>query len=111
MMAGMLMFISFPAIVSEWVALDSLASSLRNETLRDKRVSRTAKLLADGCVKFLLVFHSLHRRGHAVSKERVLTSYGHSTPLECVRGVFFFIDILLRWSKQQIIGDANTSTR
>ena len=50
------MFISFPAIVDEWVALDSLAFSLRNETLRDKCVSSTAKLVADGCVKFLLVF-------------------------------------------------------
>ena len=30
------MFISFPAIVDEWVALGSLASSLRNETPRDK---------------------------------------------------------------------------
>jgi hypothetical protein len=36
MMAGMLMIISFPAIISEWIELSSLASSLRNETLRDK---------------------------------------------------------------------------
>ena len=55
------MFISFPAVVDEWIALDSLAFSLRNEALRDKCVSRTAKLLADGCVKFLLVFHSFRQ--------------------------------------------------
>ena len=30
------MFISFPAIVSEWVALGGLASSLRNDALSDK---------------------------------------------------------------------------
>ncbi len=29
------MFIDFPAIVSQWVALDSLASSLRNDALSD----------------------------------------------------------------------------
>ena len=28
------MFIDFSAIVAEWIALDSLASSLRNEALR-----------------------------------------------------------------------------
>ena len=32
----MLMFIGFPAIISEWIELSSLASSLRNETLRYK---------------------------------------------------------------------------
>ena len=30
------MFIDFPAMVSGWVVLGSLASSLGNETLRDK---------------------------------------------------------------------------
>ena len=34
----MLMSISFPAIVSEWVELDSRASSSRNEMLGDKHV-------------------------------------------------------------------------
>ena len=47
------MFISFPVIVNEWVELSSLASSLRNETPRDKCVSSPAKLVADGCVQFL----------------------------------------------------------
>ena len=37
------MFISFPAIVSEWVALDSLAFSSLNEVLSDKRVESIAK--------------------------------------------------------------------
>ena len=32
------MFISFAAIVDEWVALDSLASSLRNDALSDQHV-------------------------------------------------------------------------
>ena len=32
------MFIDFPAIVSEWVALDSLASSLRNDAVSDQHV-------------------------------------------------------------------------
>ena len=39
----MLMFISFPAIVAEWVALDSLASSSINEVLSDKCVESIAK--------------------------------------------------------------------
>ncbi len=34
----MLMFISFRTIVDEWVELGSLASSSRNNVLRDKRV-------------------------------------------------------------------------
>ena len=32
----MLMFISFPVIADEWVELDSLASSSRNDALSDK---------------------------------------------------------------------------
>ena len=36
--AGMLMFISFPTIVAEWVELSSLASSLRNDAVSDKHV-------------------------------------------------------------------------
>ena len=32
------MFISFPAIISEWVELDSLASSLRNDAFSDEHV-------------------------------------------------------------------------
>jgi hypothetical protein len=32
----MLIGIGFPAIISKWIELSSLASSLRNETLRDK---------------------------------------------------------------------------
>ena len=32
------MFISFPVIVSEWVELSSLASSLRNDVLSDQYV-------------------------------------------------------------------------
>ena len=39
----MLMSISFPAIVSEWVGLDSLAFSSINEVLSDKRVASIAK--------------------------------------------------------------------
>ena len=39
----MLMSISFPAIVSEWVALDSLAFSSITEVLSDKRVKSIAK--------------------------------------------------------------------
>ena len=34
----MLMFISFPALVDEWVALGSLASSLKNDALSDQHV-------------------------------------------------------------------------
>ena len=34
----MLMFIGFPAIVSEWVELSWLVFSLRNDVLSDKRV-------------------------------------------------------------------------
>ncbi len=34
----MLMFISFPVIADERVELGELASSLRNDALRDKRV-------------------------------------------------------------------------
>ena len=37
------MSISFPAIVSEWVGLDSLAFSSINEGLSDKRVASIAK--------------------------------------------------------------------
>ena len=32
------MFISFPAILSDWVELSSLASSLRNDALSDQQV-------------------------------------------------------------------------
>ena len=32
------MFISFPAILSDWVELSSLASSLKNDVLSDQRV-------------------------------------------------------------------------
>ena len=41
----MLMSISFPAIVSEWFALDSLAFSSITEVLSDKRVESIAKLV------------------------------------------------------------------
>ena len=34
----MLMFISFPAILSEWVELGSLAFSSRNDALSDQHV-------------------------------------------------------------------------
>ena len=34
----MLMFISFPVIVEEWVELGSLASSSRNDALSDKYI-------------------------------------------------------------------------
>ena len=37
------MFIDFPAMVSQWVALDSLASSLKNDVLSDQHVSSIAK--------------------------------------------------------------------
>ena len=40
------MFIDFPAIVSEWVALSSLASSLKNDVLSDQHVSSIAKPVA-----------------------------------------------------------------
>ena len=40
------MFIDFPAIVSQWVALVSLASSLKNDVLSDQHVSSIAKPLA-----------------------------------------------------------------
>ena len=42
----MLMFISFPAIITEWVMLDSRASSSINDVLRDKYVSSIAKPVA-----------------------------------------------------------------
>jgi len=32
------MFIDFPVVVSQWVKLGSLASSLRNDALSDKHV-------------------------------------------------------------------------
>ena len=32
------MFIDFPAIVSQWIALDSLASSSRNDAFSDQHV-------------------------------------------------------------------------
>ena len=59
----MLMSISFPAIIAEWVLLDSLAFSSINEVLSDKRVESIAKPL--GGVKrifkspapFLVSFH------------------------------------------------------
>ena len=42
----MLMFISFPAIIAEWVASDSLAYSSRNDVLSDKYMSNIAKPVA-----------------------------------------------------------------
>ncbi len=56
------MFIRFPAIVSEWVKLSSLASSLRNDAFSDKHVKSIAKPVGD--VKSLiglLLGVSLHR--------------------------------------------------
>ena len=38
MIAGMLMSISFPVIADEWVKLDSLASSSRNDAFGDPHV-------------------------------------------------------------------------
>ena len=55
------MFISFRAIVSEWIELSSLALSWGNDALSDKHVESIAKPVADGCVKFLLVFHSFRQ--------------------------------------------------
>ena len=43
MIAGMLMFISFPAIVSERLELSSLASSLKNDVLSDRMSKSIAK--------------------------------------------------------------------
>ena len=40
------MFISFPAIVSQWVELDSLAVSSRNAACGDPRVESIAKAVA-----------------------------------------------------------------
>lgn len=50
------MFISFPAMVYQWVKLVSLASSLRNDALSDKHVESIAKSIADvkGIIRFLL---------------------------------------------------------
>ncbi len=39
----MLMFISFPVIISQWVALDSLVSSSKNDVLSDQHVTSIAK--------------------------------------------------------------------
>ena len=61
------MFISFPAMISEWIELSSLASSLRNDALSDKHVEsiaepgRTVCRIFKGCVKFLLFLQP--RRG------------------------------------------------
>ena len=61
------MFIDFPAMVSQWIELSSLASSLKNDALGDKHVSSIAKLgrtvyrIFKGCVKFLLFLQP--RRG------------------------------------------------
>ncbi len=41
------MFISFPAMVSQWIELSSLASSLKNDVLCDKHVKSIAKPVAD----------------------------------------------------------------
>jgi len=56
------MFISFPAIVFEWIELSSLASSLRNDALSDKHAKSIAKRVADvkGIIGLLLGV-SLHR--------------------------------------------------
>ena len=50
------MFIRFPAIVSEWVKLSSLASSLRNDAFSDKHVESIAKPVGDvkSIIRFLL---------------------------------------------------------
>ena len=57
------MFISFPAMVSEWIELRSLASSLRNDALSDKHVKSIAKSIANvkGIIGLLLdvLFHRL----------------------------------------------------
>ena len=50
------MFISFPVIADERIELGSLASSLRNDVLSDKRVPSIAKPVADGCVKFVRTY-------------------------------------------------------
>ena len=42
------MSISFPVIADEWVALDSLASSSRNDAFGDQPVRSIAKPVADG---------------------------------------------------------------
>jgi len=56
------MFIGFPAIISEWVELDSPALSLRNDALSDKHAKSIAKRVADvkGIIGLLLGV-SLHR--------------------------------------------------
>ena len=43
------MFIDFPAMVSQWVALDSLASSLKNDVLSDQHVSSIDVSYSGGC--------------------------------------------------------------
>ncbi|RKU16692.1 hypothetical protein C6503_11805, partial [Candidatus Poribacteria bacterium] len=48
----MLMFISFPASVSEWVELGSLTASLRNDAVSDKQAKNIAKSV--GIVKRIL---------------------------------------------------------
>ena len=57
------MFISFPAMVSEWIELSSLAFSLKNDVLGDKHVESIAKPIADvkGIIGLLLdvLFHRL----------------------------------------------------
>ena len=56
------MFVSFPAMVSQRVALGSLVSSLRNNAFSDKDVSSIAKLEADrlpyfqGVCKVFVIF-------------------------------------------------------
>ena len=56
------MFISFPAMVFEWIELSLLASSLKNDVLCDKHVESIAKPVADvkSIIEFLLVL-SLQR--------------------------------------------------
>ena len=39
----MLMFISFPAIIFQWIALDSLASSLRTDAFSDASTYKYSK--------------------------------------------------------------------
>ncbi len=45
MIAGMLIFISFAAIVDEWVELGSLTFSLKNDAVSDKRVLQNLSML------------------------------------------------------------------
>lgn len=56
------MFISFRAIVFEWIELSSLASSLKNDVLCDKHVESIAKPVEDvKSIIGLLLALLLHR--------------------------------------------------